>query len=167
MNSKGLVNKARAGDRAAFAQLYADYKDALYRYAYFKLGSDADAQDAVSSCVTEAYRGVGTLKSKKAFGSWLFRILYRECCAILRLRMQQRGAEDIDGLQIAAEDNMALAPELQEALAILSAEEREIVLLATVAQYNSREIAEMLGLKHATVRSKLSRALAKMRSFLE
>lgn len=167
MNNTDLIKKARAGDRAAFAGLYRGYKDALYRYAYFKLGNHADAQDAVSACVTEAYRGIGTLKNEKAFGGWLFRILYRECCSLLRLKMQQRETQRLEDVQIAYADDLSLAPELKEALGILSDEERDIVLLSAVAEYNSREIADMLGLKHATVRSKLSRALAKMRSYLE
>ena len=167
MNSKDLIKKARAGDRAAFAQLYVGCKDALYRYAYFKLGNEPDAQDAVSSCVVEAYRGIAALKDEKAFKSWLFRILYRECCDILRRRIRGRSCDSIDDIQIADERSLSLAPELSEALGILAEDEREIVLLATVAQYNSREIADMLGLKHGTVRSKLSRALAKMRTFLE
>ena len=60
-----------------------------------------------------------------------------------------------------------LAVELKEALAILSPEDRDIVLLSAVAGYKTREIADMLHLNHATVRSKLSRALAKMKTFLE
>ena len=101
MNSKDLIKKARAGDRAAFAQLYVGCKDALYRYAYFKLGNEPDAQDAVSSCVVEAYRGIAALKDEKAFKSWLFRILYRECCDILRRRIHDRSCDSIDDIQIA------------------------------------------------------------------
>ena len=60
-----------------------------------------------------------------------------------------------------------VASELKEALAILYEDEKDIVLLSVVAGYTSKEIAEMLGLKASTVRSKQSRALAKMRKFLE
>ena len=56
---------------------------------------------------------------------------------------------------------------LKEALAILTHEEREIVILSTVEDYKSHEIAQMLGIKAVTVRSKLKRALKKMRDFLE
>ena len=46
-------------------------------------------------------------------------------------------------------------------------DEKDIVLLSVIAGYNSKELGSMLGIKAATVRSKLSRALAKMRKYLE
>ncbi len=167
MNEKDLVKRARAGDKSAFSQLYMNRRDSLYRYAYFKLGSSHDAEDAVSACIVAAYTGISTLKSEKAFTGWLFRILYRECCAVIRRRSERQGEESLEERNDLYVCDSHLAPELSEALSQLSAEERDIVLLSAVAGYKSGEIAEMLGLKPATVRSKLSRALAKMRSFLE
>lgn len=165
--STELIKQAQSGDKQAFAQLYIQHKDALFRYAYFKLGSVQDAQDAVSDCVVEAYTGIALLKNEKAFSKWLFTILYRQCCAVLE-RRSSRAAEVCltEGQESAAED-AHLAPELEEALALLSPEDRDIVLLAVVAGYKTREIAAIKQLKHGTVRSRLSRALAKMRQFLE
>ena len=68
-----MISRARAGDKQAFAQLYAQYKDKLFRYAYFKLGNEQDAQDAVSDCVVEAYLGIAALKSEKAFSRITFK----------------------------------------------------------------------------------------------
>ena len=167
MNSTEIIKKARAGDKQAFAQLYLTYKDKLFRYAYFKLGNAQDAQDAVGNCVTEAYAGVALLKNENAFSSWLFKILYRECCRILAQNSARSVEQSIEGADIASDSQIHLAPELEEALAILSPEDKDIVLLSVVSGYKTREIAELLGIKHATVRSKLSRALAKMKSFLE
>ena len=165
--SGSLIQMAQSGDRQAFAQLYLKYKDRLFRYAYFKLGNTQDAQDAVSNCIVEAYSGIALLKSEKAFSSWLFKILYRECCRILRQNIDRKVEQSLeDSCDVPSRGEM-LAPELEEALAILTPEDRDIVLLSAVAGYKTREIAEMLGLNHATVRSKLSRALAKMKNFLE
>lgn len=166
MSNTDLVSRARAGDKEAFAALYLNYKDSLYRYAYFKLGSVADAQDAVSNCVAEAYAGITLIKNEKAFSAWLFRILYCECCRMLRETVARKTEEALSGREAAA-DTLHLAPELEEALAILTPEDKDIVLLSVVAGYKTREIATMLGMNHATVRSRLSRSLAKMRNFLE
>ena len=165
--SDTLIQRAKAGDKQAFAQLYLQQKDRLFRYAYFKLGNTEDAQDAVSGCVTEAYAGITLLKTEKAFSAWLFRILYRECCRILRQNINRRVEESLEGVDYAVPETHHLAPELEEALAILSPEEKDIVLLSVVSGYKTREIAETLDLNHATVRSKLSRALAKMKNFFE
>ena len=167
MSNTELVNRARAGDKHAFAQLYLQYKDKLYRYAYFKLGDPTDAQDAVSNCIVQAFAGVSMLKSEKAFSNWLFKILYFECCRILSEKSNRRVEESLEGNDFPVYSTAHLAPELEEALAILNPEDKDIVLLNVLAGYKTREISEMLGVNHATVRSKLSRALEKMRNFLE
>ena len=167
MNDKETVKRARAGDKDAFASLYMQHKDSLYRYAYFKLNSEADAQDAVSNAIVAAYSAIGTLKSEKAFTSWLFSILYRECCTVLRRRCETGIPAQLSEADTAQPCTSLMAPELREALAILQSDEKDIVLLSVIAGYNSREIAALTGLKAATVRSRLSRSLAKMRAFLE
>lgn len=162
-----LVKRARNGDKTAFAKLYISYKDKLYRYAYFKLGNTHDAMDAVSNCITQAYLSIYSLKSEKAFSAWIFKILYRECCTILSKKAVDSQIQDIDGLNIESPQGVELAPELKEALSILYDDEKDIVLLSVIAGYNSKELGSMLGIKASTVRSKLSRALAKMRKYLE
>lgn len=162
-----LIKKAKEGDKDAFGKLYIQYKDKLYRYAYFKLGNADDAMDAVSGCITQSYMGIKSLKSEKSFSAWIFRILYRECCMLLRQKATDIERQNIDDIDFPSQGNIELAPELKEALAILYEDEKDIVLLSVVAGYNSKEIAEMMSLKPSTVRSKQSRALAKMKKFLE
>ena len=166
MNGNKLVKKARAGDKQAFATLYISYKDSLYRYAYYKLRSAEDAKDAVSACITQAYMGIVSIRDEKAFSSWLFRILYRECCAIIRRKAQITFAE-IDENRYVVPDDTYIRSELSEALDSLATEDRDIVLLSVVAGYSSQEIAQMFRMNPSTVRSRLSRALGKMRQFLE
>ena len=167
MDEKTLIRLAVSGDKQAFAGLYTLYKDSLYRYAYFRLGSEADAEDAVSSCVAEAYANIRSLKYEKAFKSWMFRILYRSCCALIKEQSAAADREDISALDsVPAPESGRLSPELSEAFGVLSGEDREIVLLSVVAGYNSREIGSLMSVNPATVRSRLSRALSKMRTFL-
>lgn len=167
MDEKNLVIRASCGDKNAFAALYTRYKDELYRYAYFKLGNDEDARDAVSSCVIAAYEGIYSLRTASAFKSWIFRILYRSCCRLIEEQRLRRDRADVSELDRLTAPDAHLSPELKEAFGILSDEDRDIVLLSALAGYNSREIAAMTGLKPSTVRSRLSRALAKMKQFLE
>ena len=60
----------------------------------------------------------------------------------------------------------SLSVELTEALSQLKEEERDIVLLSIIGGFSSTEIASLTGLAPGSVRSKLSRSLAKMREFL-
>ena len=167
MDEKNLVTLAAGGDKNAFAALYTRYRDDLYRYAYFRLGNAEDARDAVSACIVSAYEGVYALRAAGAFRAWIFRILYYSCVKLIAEQNERRNRAEISELdRVEATDNR-LSPELQEALEALPQEDRDIVLLSVIAGYNSREIASMTGFKPATVRSRLSRALAKMKAFLE
>ena len=167
MDEKILVKSAVAGDKNAFAELYMRYRDDLYRYAYFRLGNDEDAHDAVSSCITAAYEGIYSLRAAGAFKSWIFKILYYACTRLIAQQSEQRSRGDVGELDRLPAEETVLSPELKEAFSVLSSQDRDIVLLSVVAGYNSREIASMTGLKANTVRSRLSRALAKMKEFLE
>jgi len=168
MDEKNLVQRAVTGDKDAFAGLYTRYKDSLYRYAYFRLGNDSDAEDAVSACIVAAYENIGKLRNERTFGAWIFKILYRCCCAIVKEQIERSHRADFEALErIAAVDEQLGGIEIREALEQLDPDDRDIVLLSTVAGYNSREIASVTGLKSTTIRSRLSRSLKKMRTFLE
>lgn len=170
MNEK-LINEAIAGSKEAFCALYGEYKDSLYRYAFYRLGDPSDAEDAVSECVLAAWKGIGSLRSGKAFGSWIFSIM-SACCAsrikaVIKERENlQRAYDEGPGAVSSSAQTPSLRTELAEALGILSDDEREIVLLSIVSGLNSNEIAGITGLAPGSVRSKLSRSLTKMREFL-
>lgn len=165
-----LVKEAIAGSREAFCRLYAEYKDKLYRYALYRLGDPSDAEDAVSECVLAAWKGIGSLRSEKAFGTWIFRILSACCASHIKEAIKTR--ENMERMQSGAPEKApfasspSLSVELAEALAILREDEREIVLLSIVGGLSSTEVSGLTGLAPGSVRSKLSRSLAKMREFL-
>lgn len=167
MDERILVSRAVTGDKEAFADLYCLYRDSLYRYAYFKLGNPQDAGDAVSACIVSAYEGIASLRQEGAFRAWIFRILYRCCCRLMREQAEQGDREEADVLDRLADVPDGVSVELREAFGVLSPEDRDIVLLSVIAGYNSREIAAAMQLKPSTVRSRLSRGLKKMRDFLE
>ena len=163
-----LINEAIAGSKEAFCSLYGEYKDRLYRYALYRLGDPTEAEDAVSECVLAAWQGIGNLRSGKAFGSWIFRILSNCCAAKIKEIIGTR--ENLERIYDAGTCNVSVPPslsvELAEALAQLRDEERDIVLLSIIGGLSSTEIASLTDLAPGSVRSKLSRSLAKMREFL-
>ncbi|MBR4090663.1 MAG: RNA polymerase sigma factor [Mogibacterium sp.] len=163
-----LINEAIAGSKEAFCSLYGQYKDRLYRYALYRLGDPTEAEDAVSECVLAAWQRIGSLRSEKAFGSWIFRIL-SNCCAS-RIREIIGTRESLGHIYEAGTAGVSppasLSIELTEALSQLGEEERNIVLLNIIGGLNSTEISALTDLAPGSVRSKLSRSLAKMREFL-
>ena len=174
-----LVQLARQGDQDAFCTLYGLYKDRYFRYAYYRLHDATDAEDAVADAVTAMWQQIPGLKAPGAFGTWSFRILSGCCAKLIRQQIQARGQSSVEalseaGVQIpgdpgddAAAGTMDLRLILEQTLATLAEDERELVLLSVVGGLNSNEISEVTGLTPGGVRSKLSRSLKKMRTQLE
>ena len=167
-----LASEARSGSKEAFCELYGLYKDKLYRYALYLLGSPEDAEDAVSECVLAAWQGIASLRSTSAFGAWIFRIL-RYCCmknikgkVALRENMERLYENSISSHASGGNTDPSVLIELAEALSQLNDEEREIVLLSAAGGLTSSEISGITGLTSGSVRSKLSRSLSKMRDYL-
>ena len=163
-----LINEAIGGSKEAFCSLYGQYKDRLYRYALYRLGDPDDAEDAVSDCVLAAWQSIGSLRSSKAFGTWIFRIL-SNCCAS-RIKELIGARENLERIYDAGNGSVSASPslsvELTEALSQLKEDERNIVLLSIIGGLSSTEISALTGLASGSVRSKLSRSLTKMREFL-
>lgn len=160
-----LVNQAKAGDVAAFAELYRSVYQSLYRMALYTLKNSHDAEDAVSDAVTDAWAQIGTLRQEEAFSGWIFRILSNKCRRKLKeyLNKPQELPEDLCAFGGNTEENM----DVRSAFAKLDSEERMILSLHIFGGYSSREIGEALQMKDSTVRSRQKRALEKMETYLE
>lgn len=170
MKESELIKKAQKGDEAAFCKLYDLYKNRLYRYAYYKLSNENDAEDAVMDCVLSAWQGIKQLKREEAFPAWIFKILRSYCAKYIDFQAKSRANSSLDDMQ----NNISLSYcqndlslELRQALDKLNDDEKDIVLLCLVAGFTSKECSKIIGLKPSSVRSKLSRSLAKMRKYLE
>ena len=165
-----LVTLAKSGDAEAFGELYELYYKEMFYYACCVTGSEELAQDAVSEAVLAAFRQIGSLKKTEAFKGWLFKILCASCKRHYTENRQKRTLVYLDGEQSeepAGSDDLDISVDLRQALAKLGEDEREIVLLSVVSDYRSHEIAEILGINSATVRSKLRRALKKLKALLD
>ena len=163
---KHLTEQAKAGDPEAFGQLYEAHARDMYRYALYALGSETLAQDAVQQAALSAWRNIRALRDPERFRPWLLRILCNTCKRQLRRKYAARETDSLEERfqDLPAQDApLGRALELRQALAALPAGEREILLLSVLGGYDSREIGLALGLPAGTVRSKLSRALSKLR----
>lgn len=163
-----LVAQAKNGDAHAFATLYENvYKD-LYRFAYCTLKDAHLAEDVVSDSVLCAYENIHKLRKNESFRSWLFQITANECKKQFRIQKKVVPIENKDFPE-RSEHNADPAGHLllKQAFNILNEEERLAIGLSVYAGYSGREIARFLRKKEGTVRSMKSRALEKMKQFLE
>lgn len=165
-----LAANASRGDSAAFGELYSQFSAEMYRYALYSLGSPEAAQDAVQETALEAFKSIVKLKNESAAKAWFFGILYNICKQFQR----EKYRADFTSLEFCEElssadtsEEVLIGLDLIRLINTLSEQEREIVLLSAVCGYSGKEIAAVTGIPHGTVRSKLSRALTKLREETE
>ena len=162
-----LVKLSKNGDTNAFSQLYALYKEDMYRYASYLLNSPYDAEDAVSEAVLTAFRKINSLKKDEAFKSWLFKILSNCCKNILRERGKSPDLLPEEDYFFLIKDEThsqtGAALELMEVIKNLPPPDGQIVLLSVIGGFKSHELALAFELSPSTVRSKLKRSLEKLR----
>lgn len=159
------IRLAKMGDKTAFARIYENvYKD-MYRFAFYTLGHQQDAEDVVADAVADAYAGIGKLREPARFKSWIFRILSVKC-----KRKRKEYTQKTEELPL---DQAALGPEpgayqeVREAFFRLPYEDRLIISMSVFGGYDSREIGRILHKNENTVRSRRSRGLKKLSEMLE
>jgi RNA polymerase sigma-70 factor, ECF subfamily len=172
-----LIEATLAGDSAAFGQLVGRYQDRLYNSLFRVLGSAEDARDIVQDAFVQAYVKLNTFRGSSAFYTWLYRIAFN--LAMSHARKQRPmpsldqvkaggGYEPVDG-ELTPEATLTRRERVElvhEALAGLSIEYRQILVLRELEGCRYDEIADILELPAGTVRSRLFRARLQLRDQL-
>ena len=163
-----VLDRARAGDRDAFAALIEHYDPGLRALAY-RLLEDADRMDdALQEAYVRAYHGLPRFRGASTFGTWLYRIAYNVCLEELersrrvRLVPLEDTHEAIDSDAGPAEV-VARRTGLAKALASLSPIDRAAVLLVDAQGFDYRTAGAVLGVPEGTVASRLNRARRALR----
>src|SRR5215470_9392016 len=84
MGSQALLDRARGGDEAAFAELVGPHRRELHVHCYRMLGSFDDADDALQETLLAAWRGLATFQAKSSLRTWLYRVATNTCLNQLR-----------------------------------------------------------------------------------
>ena len=158
-----LVRKARHGDVKAFSELYGRIYKELYKFALYTMKNTQDAEDVVSEAVISAYENIKLLKKEESFRSWVFTILANKC---RRKLMTEKKTEELPE-DVAVDQKLEEVCDVRRAFQKLEAEDRLILACSVLGGYASEEIGKILEMNPATVRSRKSRAMGKMRQMLE
>ncbi|SIR51916.1 RNA polymerase sigma factor [Micromonospora avicenniae] len=171
------VKRAQHGDLEAYELLVARHTASAYRTAVL-LGAGSDAEDVVQEAFVKGYRKLARYRGESSFRSWLLAIVANETRNLHRSRTRRDGlvlraaAADPDpaiegdsavGAVLAAERRTMLV----EALRRLPAKDREVIVCRYFLDLNEDETVTMLGWPRGTVKSRTSRALAKLRAMLD
>jgi RNA polymerase sigma factor (sigma-70 family) len=171
-----LVQRAKRGDVGAYEELVRMHQDLAARTAYVITGQSADAQDAVQEALVKAYRALGRFREGSPFRPWLLRIVANE--AINRRRSARRqinlavraaeGRPPDDA--VPSPEGAALAQERHElvvaAVSRLRPEDRLVIAYRYWFDLSEAEMAQALGCPRGTVKSRLSRALTRLREVM-
>jgi RNA polymerase sigma factor (sigma-70 family) len=182
-----LVARARRGDALAYEELVRMYQNLAVRTAYVITGNAADAQDAAQEAFVKAYYSLERFRQGASFRPWLLRIVANEAInrrrssrrkSALALRVATAGsgvAGDVVGGRPSDDaapspEAAALAHELRAdvvaALNRLREEDRLVIAYRYFFDLSEAEMAEALGCARGTVKSRLSRALSRLRRTL-
>jgi RNA polymerase sigma-70 factor (ECF subfamily) len=148
-----LVRRAQLGSSAAFDKLVLTRGPDLYRYLLVRLRNESDARDALQETMTAAWRGLPALREPVRFWPWLVAIAARKAAAIARSRVREV-EYDVELLSYEDEDVL----ELRDAIGSLPEHLRDVLVLRFQLQLTEREVAEALGIRVGTVKSRSARA---------
>jgi len=178
-----LVRVAQGGDTRAFDELVRRYQDKVYRLSYKILRHEDDAAEALQDAFLSAYRGLGNFKAESTFSTWLYRIATN--ASLMKYRKRRDNHVSLEQSQSPSEDSEPLQlpdwseqpPEelltaetrqvMEDGIQRLPEELRTVFVLRDIQELSNAQVAEILGLSVAAVKSRLHRARIQLRDRLE
>ena len=162
-----LVERARHGDRDAFAALVAESIDRLYSIAHRILRDPEAARDATQQALLEAWRDLPTLRDATRWEAWTYRLLVRTCYRAARRERRSGSPVRLLPLDAAEGDTVAAVAdrdEIERGFRSLSPEHRAVVVLHFYAGLSLTEVARALSIPTGTARSRLHAARNRLRA---
>lgn len=169
-----LIAAVLDGDVESFAGLVRRYQDTCTRFAVRMLGSRADADDVLQTAFMRAFRGLRGCQDRERFGGWLYQIVVNECrtFASRQRRRDMRFVADGEAIDRAVaktpvETDGVIGDQIESALRMLPAEQREAFLLKYVEEMSYEEIAAITGVGVSALKMRVKRACDMLRDLLE
>jgi RNA polymerase sigma-70 factor (ECF subfamily) len=168
-----LVRQAANGDAAAWEALMRQHQEAVFRFAYLLLGDPDDAEDVAQESFLRAWKYLKRFDSTRPLKPWLLSITSnlasnrrrsagRYFAAVMRafrdeptsMRIEEKSAQNLE------------AAELRNAVQKLHPDDQQIIYLRYFLDLSVNETAQVMQVAEGTVKSKLSRALEKLRTVI-
>lgn len=174
MSETELVTRARAGDGAAWETLIQQHQEAVFRLAYLILGDAADADDVAQETFIRAFHSLARFDATRPLRPWLLKITVNlarnwrralgRYIAALKRSVQ---ADPLAGASEAPALHPWEAQQLWQAVQRLRPVDQEIIYLRYFLELPEGEAADVLGVARGTVKSRLHRALERLRGVVE
>lgn len=166
MNEHKLVEKAKAGDNAAFEVLYDMYAQKVYNTALRMTRNAEDALDLAQEIFIRVYKSLPFFKGDSSFSTWLYSIASNACIDFTR-RQAKRKTDPLEDAEFqlpdintpeSEYDKKKLREDIANAISALPPNLREVIVLREINGLSYAEIADALDIEAGTVKSRIARA---------
>ncbi|MDI3470271.1 MAG: RNA polymerase ECF-type sigma factor [Pseudolabrys sp.] len=169
-----LIGRIAQGDRLAMQVLFARHHVRVFRFVLRLVRNEATAEDLISEVFLDVWRQAGSFEGRSAVTTWLLSIARFKALSVLRRKPEQELDEETAGAIVDTADTPQVALEkkdkgeiLRDALGALSAEHREIVDLVYYHEKSVEDVARIVGIPEATVKTRMFYARKKLAELLK
>jgi RNA polymerase sigma factor (sigma-70 family) len=184
LDDEVLVRRTQSGDTQAFDGLWQKYSSRIYSLIYNMTSNHEDTNDLLLEVFAKAYRSINGFRGRSSFYTWIHAIAVNMTINFVKKRGRrfQMSLDDLDSnvrndkefIELTAAntptrevDLSELQQRLNEAMMKLSLEHRTVVTMFDIQGMPHAEIARILGVPEATVRSRLFYAHRQLQNYLE
>jgi RNA polymerase sigma-70 factor (ECF subfamily) len=158
-DEESLVSRAQKHDQEAFAQLYEEYFDRIYRYITLKIGDAVEAEDLTQQVFLNSLRSISSFRWRgKPFSAWLYRIAHNQ--VVDYLRKKKRAEVPLEETRASAGVDPRLDAErkldMERVLAAtqkLTEAQREVISLRFTSQLSIAQVAQVMGKSQGAVKA--------------
>ncbi len=170
-----LIHAAQSGDADAFAELYRDSVQPIYRYILFRVHDRQLAEDLTSDVFLRALKGLSRYVDQgRPFVAWLYTIAHARIVDHYRRSDRRPLEQDLDVVQIAARTDMdrpmlqrQAARELRRAIVRLTPDQQQVIILRFIEGKRTETVAEIMGKKPNAIKALQHRALRTLAKHLD
>ncbi len=172
-DEESLVQRAKQRDQKAFAQLYEEHFDKIYRYVALRIGDRTEAEDMTQQVFLNALKSISSFKWKGVpFAAWLFRIAHNQVVDYLRKKSKQT-AVLLDESLVSSDSNPQLMAEhsldveqLLLATGRLTEAQRQVISLRFAGELSINQVANIMGKSQGAVKALQHSAIVALRKIL-
>jgi len=169
-----LIGRIANGDRLAMQVLFARHHVRVYRFVLRLVRNEATAEDLISEVFLDVWRQAGTFEGRSAASTWMLSIARFKALSMLRKRTEEELDEETAGaiedhsddpeVTLAKKDKAGV---LRQCLSRLSTEHREVIDLVYYHEKSVEEVAGIVGIPEATVKTRMFYARKKLSELLK
>ena len=178
LNDNELISRVLGGDQQAYALLVDRYKSYVFTLAFRFTKNREDAEEVSQDIFIKAYRALADFRGASKFSTWLYTIVNTTCITFLRKkRLEVHSLDNEKVFEVADSQDSGLRANMVEqksriamvnqAIALLSTDDAEIITLFYKAEQSLDEIAKVLGIESNAVKVRLHRARTRLKEKMQ